>query len=344
MNVIEIPFDSLDLHDNRFKFRIDFPETEINLLAKNIETQGLLNPPKVRKNGQVYQIISGWERVKAVQKLGWEKITVEVYAGITDAEAYNINMADNLLRHDLSELEISNLVTNLHLNLGYSVEEISKQLGYATSRIYDLLKLAKLDLKIQEAVHIGTLSLSSAIRLSRIPKEEQERIFEKGLNENWTHDRYRDEVSYWKTNPFRDYLPDKLRERNRGRYHAFKFIPHPGTIKSLQAMHENIYSDLPEPLSCQSTITIPAYDNGFICPHRVEWVVASYKDIEPSLRVEFFPDRPQQKMSIEWIFLCPECASLMFPDAEYHPDIDFPDLNTRDFERVLSVMPRKNFV
>ena len=50
----------------------------IDQLAIQINRDGLVNPPRVKKEGKVYVVKAGHHRTQAMKNLGWETITCEV--------------------------------------------------------------------------------------------------------------------------------------------------------------------------------------------------------------------------------------------------------------------------
>jgi ParB family chromosome partitioning protein len=188
---LRVPLSQIDTNDTTFKFRLDMPEDEIKPLSSSMQQSGLLNPIKLRKKGDKYQMIAGWERLQSAENLGWKDIPAEVYPEISYMEAYDINIADNQLRTPLSPLETSNLIANMKNNLKLSVIEISERLGYGTPLVYDYLKLVEVKPEIKQAVHLEKINLQDAIRLQRIPDTQQLKTLEKSISEEWTHQRFR---------------------------------------------------------------------------------------------------------------------------------------------------------
>jgi hypothetical protein len=196
--------------------------------------------------------------------------------------------------------------------------------------------------EIKKAVHSGEINLSDAIALHKMPTNRQITILKRAIDEEWSHRKFVTELRYWKNHPFQDYWNEQSIKRADGRYHAFSFVNHPGTKARFESFWEKFGKSmgLPNPYSCETTITIPAMNAEYVCPKEVNWVVASYRTIEPSMQVEFFEGKP---MGVEWIFLCEDCAKIMFPMVEYHPEIGFPELPIEDIEFFSETMPQRIF-
>lgn len=77
---------------------------DIKGLAKSIDAVGLLHPVVVRSNGK---LISGVRRLKALDRLGWEKIPVTVVHGLKDLGlALRAEKDENTSRKDLLPSEL----------------------------------------------------------------------------------------------------------------------------------------------------------------------------------------------------------------------------------------------
>jgi ParB family chromosome partitioning protein len=165
-----IPIHLIDFDDHRFRFRKDFAHDNVIQLAEDIRENGQLNATKVRrKRDGRYQIIAGWRRAHAVKYLGDRPLRCDIYDGVTDEQAYRINIADNEQREDLTPLELAFQVSHLRDEAGYSVEKIADMHACKSSKIYDLLKLTQLPEELQDAVHSRSISLYLAFELGKVP-------------------------------------------------------------------------------------------------------------------------------------------------------------------------------
>ena len=95
---------------------------------------------------------------------------IELYGDISDLEALEINIADNVVRAELSDLEVALQVKALR-NMGQSVADIAAVYGYKIDRVYDLLTFADMRTELQDAVHRGQIGLYHSIVLNKFPRE-----------------------------------------------------------------------------------------------------------------------------------------------------------------------------
>jgi ParB/RepB/Spo0J family partition protein len=157
-------------------------DAEIDSLAENIKAVGLLQPPTVRpmaKKGQ-YELVCGERRWRACCTL-YNEIPV-IIRELSDAEAHEITVSENMQRKDLSPLEEAAGIQTLK-DLGMDNRAIADKLGkpvYWVARRSNLLNLSDA-WKSKVASNDGKVSIWSAAHLeiiARLPIEKQDELAE----------------------------------------------------------------------------------------------------------------------------------------------------------------------
>lgn len=124
-----------------------FDESGLQELAASIRAQGVLSPLLVRPvNGtHGYEIVAGARRFRAAQMAEIDNVPVRV-VNLTNAEALEAVLIENLLRHDLHPLhEAAGFRALLELEEPkYSIEQIGAKTGKAASYIAARVKLTEL--------------------------------------------------------------------------------------------------------------------------------------------------------------------------------------------------------
>lgn len=92
-----IPITKIQVRD---RIRKDFGNIEE--LAKDIEQNGLINPPVVNKE---YTLLAGERRLRACRMLGWEQIPVTMMDTRDAEHELNIEISENDCRKDFSKVE-----------------------------------------------------------------------------------------------------------------------------------------------------------------------------------------------------------------------------------------------
>lgn len=84
--------------------RREFGEARLQELAQSIREQGILQPLLVRPVGQGHEIVAGERRWRAAQLAGLEEVPV-IVRELTDAEARQLALIENLQREDLNTVD-----------------------------------------------------------------------------------------------------------------------------------------------------------------------------------------------------------------------------------------------
>ncbi|MGA3035714.1 MAG: ParB/RepB/Spo0J family partition protein, partial [Terracidiphilus sp.] len=94
-----------NLNESANNPRRTFDPAALNELAESIRTQGLLSPLLVRPKGpHTYEIVAGARRYRAAQLAGLESVPVRIVE-LTDAQAIETSIVENLIRADVHPME-----------------------------------------------------------------------------------------------------------------------------------------------------------------------------------------------------------------------------------------------
>ncbi len=155
-------------------------------LADSIKQHGVLQPLLVREHsngGGKYQIIAGERRWRAAQKAQLHEIPVIVLE-ITDAEAFEIALIENLQREDLDPIEEAIGYQRLVDEHSYTQEKLAESLGKSRSHIANMIRLTQLPQKVQTSLSEGKISIGHARALITVDHAEDvvKEIIAKGLS------------------------------------------------------------------------------------------------------------------------------------------------------------------
>jgi ParB/RepB/Spo0J family partition protein len=144
-------------------------------LATSIGKVGVLQPILVRpiRNNAMFGIVSGERRWRAAKFAGQTHIPAVVRT-LTDAEALEIAVTENLQREDVPPLEEAEGYARLQSQHGYTVEEIADKVGKSKAYVYARLKLTALCEEARELVREHSLSPTVALLIARIPTPSQQ--------------------------------------------------------------------------------------------------------------------------------------------------------------------------
>jgi ParB family chromosome partitioning protein len=161
-----------------------FSDTELSELADSIRERGVIQPIVVRARGaDHYEIIAGERRWRASQRAGLHEIPV-VVLDVSDAEALELAIIENVQRSDLNPLEEASGYLSLSNEYSHSQEDIAKIVGKSRSHIANTLRLLHLPEKVKAYINSGKLTAGHARMLVGQPNAEElaDQIVDQGLN------------------------------------------------------------------------------------------------------------------------------------------------------------------
>lgn len=141
-------FDISQLNPDPDQPRKEFNDEELASLAASIKSLGVLQPLLVRigADGKVY-IVAGERRFKASHLAGLTHVPVIFIDG---QNAPVVALVENVLRSDLSTIELSEALLHLKDLLGYSSKRLGEYIGKAESTVSETLTLNNLPILIRD--------------------------------------------------------------------------------------------------------------------------------------------------------------------------------------------------
>ncbi|MBV8939820.1 MAG: ParB/RepB/Spo0J family partition protein [Alphaproteobacteria bacterium] len=159
----------------KFQPRIRFDEQQLKELSISIRKNGVMQPIVLRRAGafrsETYEIIAGERRWRAAQMAGLETIPA-IVRDITDQQALELALIENVQRADLTPLEESRGYQRLLEEFAYTQEELAEIVGKSRSHITNLLRLLTLPESIKELLEEGRISMGHARALIGMEEEQ----------------------------------------------------------------------------------------------------------------------------------------------------------------------------
>jgi ParB family chromosome partitioning protein len=162
------------LRPGRFQPRRHFDDAALDELAASIRNHGMIQPILVRPLEGLpdnYEIIAGERRWRAAQKAELHDVPVIVQT-LTDAQALEIALIENLQRQDLTALEEAEGYQRLIDEFKHSHGALAELLGKSRSHVANTLRLLALPPGVKSLVADGTLSAGHARALLTAPDPE----------------------------------------------------------------------------------------------------------------------------------------------------------------------------
>src|SRR5712692_7858927 len=161
-----------------------FSDAELEELSASIRERGIIQPIVVRGRGtDNFEIIAGERRWRAAQRAGLHEVPI-VVLDVSDAEALELAIIENVQRTDLNPLEEANGYQALASEFNHSQDDIAKIVGKSRSHVANTLRLLKLSDVIKGYIHSGKLTAGHARALVGQPNAEElaDQIVNRGLN------------------------------------------------------------------------------------------------------------------------------------------------------------------
>jgi ParB family chromosome partitioning protein len=173
---------------NPLQPRKTFNEASIEELARSVREHGIVQPLVVTRSGDnKYKLIAGERRYRAAQKAGLTSVPVVVKEDMSEGDALQIALIENIQREDLNPIEEALAYHQLHEEFGLTQEEISKRVGKERSTVANFLRLLKLPDSVKRLLASGQLSMGHAraiLAVDSAKKQEQlaDRVVKRNLN------------------------------------------------------------------------------------------------------------------------------------------------------------------
>lgn len=181
-------------------------EESLNELAQNIKEQGILQPITVRNNPLVgLEIVCGERRYRAAKVAGLDTVPC-IVRDMTDDEAFDVMIAENLQRKDVEPLEEAAAFRQLVEKRGYDVESLCQRFGKSEKYIRIRLKLNELIEPFKELLVNDTIKIGHASEIAKVSAEMQEKLYADKFShthESWWYCPTVSEIKRMLTNRFR---------------------------------------------------------------------------------------------------------------------------------------------
>lgn len=163
-----------------------FADADLDDLARSLREKGMLQPLLVRPLADVagsYEIVAGERRWRAAQKAGLHDVPV-IVRELSDAEALEIALVENVQRSDLNPVEEAEGYRRLMEEFHYSQQQLGEAVGKSRSHIANTLRLLALPETVRDLLHDGALTAGHARALiaTDSPDRLAERIVKEGLS------------------------------------------------------------------------------------------------------------------------------------------------------------------
>lgn len=165
--------------------RKTFSDAELAELAASIREKGVLQPILLRavaNRPYMYEIVAGERRYRASKLAGKTEIPALIKT-LTDENAMEIALIENVQRENLNPIEEANAYKNLMHACGYELGDIVRLIGKSESYIRNAMRIITLPESVQKLVRDGEISASHAraITVAAHPEKLAQQIIDNNL-------------------------------------------------------------------------------------------------------------------------------------------------------------------
>lgn len=159
-----------EIEPNRLQPRKSFDDDAIASLADSIKTHGMIQPLVVRPYMGTYQIVAGERRWRAAREASVEEVPV-IIKDLTDSEAMQIALVENLQRENLNPVEEASGLKELADKYNMTQESIAHITGRSRSAVSNSIRLLGLPDEVLELIKEGLVSVGHAKVLLSVEDE-----------------------------------------------------------------------------------------------------------------------------------------------------------------------------
>lgn len=162
-----------DIEPNKEQPRKTFDQKALDELAESIKKNGVLQPLLVRpmRDGS-YQLVAGERRWRASRIAGLTEVPV-IIKEMTDEQAMEIALIENLQREDLNPIEEAEGLQMLISRYNLTQEEAAERVGRSRPAVANSLRLLNLPDEVREMTKAGDISAGHARALLGFTDKEE---------------------------------------------------------------------------------------------------------------------------------------------------------------------------
>lgn len=162
------------IRPGRYQPRASISPQGLEELKQSIKKQGVLEPVLVRPLAHgTYELVAGERRWRAAQAIGMKDVPA-IIRQLTDQQALEYSLIENIQREDLNALEEARGYARLLDEFGYTQEDIASAVGKDRATVANLLRLLKLPPEVQHALASGHISAGHAKVLVSIEQSQRQ--------------------------------------------------------------------------------------------------------------------------------------------------------------------------
>ena len=139
-------------------------------LVQSISDLGVIQPIRLKPDGDRFQIVAGHRRFLAATSLNLKKIPA-IIEELDDLAAEKMKIDENLIREDVNPIDLAYYYADLKERFNLTDEKMGEMIGRGKTIVSRIRNLVNLPDNLQAAVREGKIHWTSATELNRIDNE-----------------------------------------------------------------------------------------------------------------------------------------------------------------------------
>lgn len=161
-----------------------FDKEKLQELAQSIRENGILQPIVARKlNSGAFEIIAGERRWRASQLAGLHEVPV-ILKEITNKEALELAIIENVQREDLNPIEEAESYQRLAAEFQLTQQQIAEKVGKDRATVANALRLLALEPQVRQMLVDGRISVGHSKVLLSLPDGKKQIEFAKKVEKD----------------------------------------------------------------------------------------------------------------------------------------------------------------
>jgi ParB family chromosome partitioning protein len=156
-----VDIDVNEIGPSPYQPRSSMKEQSLEDLKQSIAEKGVLQPVIVRRHAGQFQLVAGERRWRAAKLAGLEVVPAVVMR-VSDSEALEIALIENLQREDLNAVDEARGYRELLMRFNLTHEDLAKRIGKSRASITNSLRLLNLPDEVKRGLEEGKITVGHA--------------------------------------------------------------------------------------------------------------------------------------------------------------------------------------
>jgi ParB family chromosome partitioning protein len=180
MSQMTVKLDKIIVHDQARKI---FDEDEDRRLGENIKQYGLLQPLLVKRRGELFDLVAGERRLRAMKMVGITECQVIVLKDMDAGDTEVVQWIENAQRADLLPTEKAHALLGIKMKRGWNNKQCAEHLHMKdASLVTRYLSFFDTIPAVREAAEAGKIGPAAWYQISLLPESDQSGLLELHLS------------------------------------------------------------------------------------------------------------------------------------------------------------------